>query len=525
MSCAVWGVVLYVSKMTSEKLGPLLRMEHITKSFSGIKVLDDVFFDLEEGEVHVLAGENGAGKTTLIKILAGAHTDYEGEIRLNGRPVRFRNPHDAAESGISAIHQEMSLINSMTVVDNIFLGRECTRGNTWMDYRTQKQMAQKLLAQLGIDANLHLPVDEYPVSVRQMIEIAKALAYEARIIIMDEPTSALNELEVKRLFQIIRDLKKNKYGIIYISHRMEEIYEIGDRITVLRDGKHIGTAKTDDLAPHDLIRWMVGREISQQFPDREFSAGKERLRVENLSLPDPSGTKEWAVEDANLSLHSGEILGVAGLRGSGKSELFHGLFGTYGKTTDGRVHLDGEPYRIHSPLQSIKQGLVLLTNDRKGTGLVLPMNIIRNISLSSLREYSPNGWMQTQREKTAAANHATALGIRAHSLHQEVETLSGGNQQKVVLAKWLETRPKVLLLDEPTLGVDVGAKHDIYSLMNQWTAQGTAILLITSELPELLAMSDRIMVMHRGRITAKFDRDEASQEKIVHSAMGEENTA
>jgi ABC-type sugar transport system ATPase subunit len=511
--------------MNTKRKDPLLRMEHITKSFSGVKVLEDVFFDLNPGEVHVLAGENGAGKTTLIKILAGVHTDYEGDIRLHGHPIRFKNPHIAAESGISAIHQDMSLINAMSVVDNIFLGKERALGNVWMDFRTQKEIAQKLIDQLDLDVNLNLPVEEYPVSIRQMIEIAKALAYDAQIIIMDEPTSALNELEVKRLFQIIQDLKQKKYGIIYISHRMEEIYEISDRITVLRDGKHIGTAKADDLTPHELIQWMVGREIDQQFPDRTVSPSAERLRVENFYLPDPTGTKPWVVEDVNLSLNSGEILGIAGLRGSGKSEFFHGLFGTFGKISEGSVELDEQSFKIHSPIQSIKQGLVLLTNDRKGTGLVLPMNIIRNISLSSLREYSPNGWMLAQREKNAAQSHIESFGIKAQSMYQEVETLSGGNQQKVVLAKWLETHPKVLLLDEPTLGVDVGAKHDIYSLMNQWTAQGMAILLITSELPELLAMSDRIMVMHRGRITAEFSKDEATQEKITHAAMGEEQSA
>ena len=507
--------------MKKEPTGSFLQMEHITKSFAGVKVLEDVFFDLKAGEVHVLAGENGAGKTTLIKILAGVHTDFEGEILLDGLPVRFKSPHDAAESGISAIHQDMSLINAMTVADNIFLGREQTRANVWMDYHTQKEKAHKLLEQLGIDANLNLPVEEYPVSVRQMIEIAKALAYDARIIIMDEPTSALNELEVRRLFQIVQGLKQREYGIIYISHRMEEIYEISDRISVLRDGKYIGTAKAGDLSPQELIRWMVGRGINQQFPERRPTKGKKRLMVENLYLPDPTGTKDWVVEDVSLSLHEGEILGIAGLRGSGKSELFHGLFGTYGKSALGTVRLDGTSFKIQSPIRSIEQGLVLLTNDRKSTGLVLPMDIVRNITLSSLRAYSPGGWLQMQKEKKAAQEHMEAFGIKAQSMHQEVETLSGGNQQKVVLAKWLETGPKVLLLDEPTLGVDVGAKHDIYTLMNQWTAQGMAILLITSELPELLALSDRIMVMHRGRITAEFARDEATQEKIIHAAMGE----
>lgn len=497
-------------------------MEHITKSFSGIKVLDDVHLDLNPGEVHVLAGENGAGKTTLMKILAGVHTDYEGEIFLGGAPMSFKSPHDAAECGISVIHQEMSLINPMNVVDNIFLGKEKVRANMWMDHRSQKEIARQILNQLEIEIDLTFPVEEYPLSVRQMIEIAKALVYDAQIIIMDEPTSALNDLEVRRLFDIVRDLKQKKYGIIYISHRLEEIYEIGDRISVLRDGKSVGTANADDLSPQELIRWMVGRGISQQFPQRTMPIGRERLKVDHVSLSDPSEAKSWVVEDVSLSLHEGEILGIAGLRGSGKSELFNGLFGAYGKTAQGNVLLDEESFKLRSPIASIAQGLVLLTNDRKGTGLVPPMDIIRNITLSSVKSFSPWGWMHTQEERKAAQCHMERFGIKALSLYQEVDTLSGGNQQKVVLAKCLQTRPKVLLLDEPTLGVDVGAKHDIYDLMNHWTSEGLAILLITSELPELLAMSDRILVMHRGKITAEFHRDEATQEKIIHAAMGEE---
>lgn len=496
-------------------------MENISKSFSGVKVLDDVYFDLNAGEVHVLAGENGAGKTTLIKILAGVHTDYTGEIYLNGTPERFKSPHNAAESGISVIHQEMSLINPMSVVDNIFLGREKVRANIWMDHGSQEETARQLLNQLDIRIDLSLPVEEYPLSVRQMIEIAKALVYDAQIIIMDEPTSALNDFEVRRLFDIVRDLKQRKYGIVYISHRLEEIYEIGDRISVLRDGQAVGTARADDLSPPELIHWMVGREISQQFPERMTSVGKERLKVDHFFLPDPSEAKKWVVEDVSFSLHEGEILGIAGLRGSGKSELFNGLFGAYGKTGQGSILLDEVSFKPRSPIASIDQGLVLLTNDRKGTGLVPPMDIIRNITLSSVKSFSPLGWMHIQQEKTSAQSHIESLGIRAHSLYQEVDTLSGGNQQKVVLAKWLQTNPKVLLLDEPTLGVDVGAKHDIYALMNQWTLEGLAILLITSELPELLAMSDRILVMHRGKITAEFTRDEATQEKIIQAAMGE----
>jgi ribose transport system ATP-binding protein len=498
----------------------ILKMQHIEKSFSGVRVLDDVYFDLRPSEVHVLAGENGAGKTTLIKILAGVHSEYKGEIHFEGNPVKFKSPHDAAHKGISVIHQEMSLINSMTVADNIFLGREMTRSGLWMDYRSQYEKAQVLLKQLGIEINLSQYIGDYPLSVRQMIEIAKALVYDARIIIMDEPTSALNDIEVSQLFEMIKDLKKRGCSIIYISHRLEEIYRIGDRISVLRDGKYIGSSTIKDLTPAQLIQWMVGREINEQFPERSPTIGKERLKVKHFFLPDPSGTKKWAVEDISLSLRAGEILGIAGLQGSGKSELLNGLFGSYGKMAEGKIWLDGEPSKVQSPRNSIEQGLVLLTNDRKGTGLVLNMNITRNISLASLKAFSPGGWIQSQQEEEAADRHTKLLDIRARSLEQEVNTLSGGNQQKVILAKWLETRPKVLFLDEPTLGVDVGAKHDIYNLMNQWTAQGLAVLLITSELPELLAMSDRIIVMHRGKITAEFSQKEATQEKIVQAAMG-----
>lgn len=488
----------------------LLKMDHICKKFSGVRVLDNVHFDLEPGEVHVLAGENGAGKTTLIKILAGIYPDYKGEIWFA-----------ASCRGVSVIHQEMSLVNSMTVADNIFLGREKTRCGTWMDYPAQQKAARTLLDRFGIDVNLSRLVEEYPLPVRQMIEIAKALAYEARIFVMDEPTSALTDVEVTRLFEIIAGLKEKGCGVIYISHRMEEIYEIADRITVLRDGEYIGTAAAKDLPADELIRRMVGRSINRQFPERKPGFGKERLRVEHLSLPHPTGARQWLLKNLSFDLKEGEILGIAGLQGSGKSELLHALFGSYGKAVQGDVYLDEKPFKIHSPRKSIGQGLALLTKDRKRTGLVPGLDITRNISLASLDTYSFKGWLLQQKEKEAALNYVTSFDIRSRSIGQEVETLSGGNQQKVVLAKWIETRPKVLLLDEPTLGVDVGAKHEIYRLMNSWTANGMAILLITSELPELLAMSDRIMVMHRGKVSSWFTRRQASQEKITRAAMGE----
>lgn len=498
----------------------LLTMRNIGKSFLGVRVLDDVDFDLRAGEVHVLAGENGAGKTTLIKILSGAHADYEGEIRLLGRRVSFKSPQDAAARGISAIHQEMALVETMRVGDNIFLGREWTRKMGLMDFRSEWKRATELLEPFGIQVDLKAPLSEYPLAVRQMIEIAKALVNEARILIMDEPTSTLSDVEAAKLFQLIARLKDEGCTVVYITHRLEEIFRLADRITVLRDGKLVGTSPSRDLAPEELIRRMVGREIRQLFPERSSKPGEVRLRLDDFSIPDPSGRKDFAVEDVSLSVRAGEILGIAGLRGSGKSELFNGLFGTYGRNAGGTVVLDGRAFQVISPRRSIEQGMVLQTNDRKGTGLVTGMSLTRNITLPSLKEFSPGGWIRPEEEAKAAAEQIKNLDIRAASPDQDAGTLSGGNQQKVVLAKWLETRPRVLLLDEPTIGVDVGAKHEIYSLMNRLTEDGLAILLITSELPELLAMSDRIVVLHRGRIQAEFPRAEATQENVTRAAMG-----
>ncbi|MDP2914850.1 MAG: sugar ABC transporter ATP-binding protein [Candidatus Aminicenantes bacterium] len=503
----------------------ILRMDGIGKSFGGGPVLENVAWDLRSGEVHILAGENGAGKTTLIKILAGVHTQYAGEIRLEGRTVKFRSPHDAARQGISAIHQDTSLVLSMNVVDNIFLGREILSRAPGMDFGAQRRKARELLGRLGLDIALSEPLGDFPVSVRQRVEIAKALVYEARIIIMDEPTSALNETETAKLFEIIRSLRDRGCAIVFISHRLDEIYQVADRITVLRDGRNVGTAAAVDLPPDRLVAWMVGREIDQQFPTRQPGRGKPLFKVRDFSLPDAAGLKTWAVEGVSFDLHEGEIVGFAGLQGSGKSELFHGLFGAFGPVGRGRVELGGTVFVPRSPAESIRRGLALMTNDRKGSGLVSGLSVTRNISLASLPAFSPGGWIRESMENAAAERDVRAFDIRVRSIDQEVGTLSGGNQQKVVFAKWLETRPKVLLLDEPTIGVDVGAKHEIYRLMNRWTSEGKGILLITSELPELLAMSDRIMVMHRGRILSAIDRADATQERVVRAALGKEANA
>jgi ribose transport system ATP-binding protein len=503
-------------------------MRNIGKSFTGTVALVGVQFDLQPGEVHILAGENGAGKSTLIKILCGVHGEYDGTIELEGHPVKFSSPQDAATHGITAIHQELSLVPSMSVADNIFLGRERRGRLGCVDFASQESAGGEILNRLGVEVDMRRPVEDYPISLQQMIEIAKALSIDlsaeqagARIIVMDEPTSALTEPEVERLFETIAHLKRQGRAIIYITHKMEEIYRIGDRITVLRDGEHIGTAAVRDLLKHELIRWMVGREINDQFPSRPpiKSGAHERLRAEHFIVPGPRGERPL-VNDVSFAVRSGEILGIAGLQGSGASELLNGIFGSFGPVAKGQLFLDDKRFEVRSPRHSVNQGLALLTNDRKTTGLVLGMRMPQNITLASVLRYSPGCWIKNTLEIRCAERRQRELNIKAARLDMDVAELSGGNQQKVALAKWIETEPKVLLLDEPTRGIDVAAKHEIYELMNKWTSAGCAIVLITSEMPELLALSDRIIVMHRGRITLRLERDEATQENILHAAMG-----
>ncbi len=498
----------------------LLKMMNIGKSFASVNVLSNVNFELKSGEVHILAGENGAGKSTLIKILCGVYNEYKGEIFVQNKLCKFNSVHDAARTGITVIHQELSLINELSVVDNLFLGREISGKTGWLKRSVQESEAKKLLARLGLEIDVNKYVEEFPMSVKQMIEIAKALAIDAKIIIFDEPTSALNEPDVVKLFEIIQNLKKQGCGIVYITHKMKEIYNIGDRITVLRDGNYIGTDSKDNLLRNKLVNWMVGREMTQQFPERIPKLGKTKFQVDNCSIDDPAGGPFKVVKDISFKVREGEILGIAGLQGSGNSELFNGLFGTYGKNISAKMIIDDIEYKIGTPAQSINRGLTLLTNDRKLTGLVLNMSIADNVTLPSLKSFSKNGFIKRNEELNAAKICSERLRIKSHSVLQETQTLSGGNQQKVALGKWWETNPKILLLDEPTKGVDVGAKHEIYELMNEWTNEGMAILLITSEMPELLAMSDRIIVMHLGQVTAEFTREEATQEKILNAAMG-----
>ena len=494
-------------------------MSGISKQFDGNQVLQDVQLEVHEGQVHILAGENGAGKSTLIKILAGIYSDYEGRIEISGKEVRPQSPLEASALGIAVIHQELSLVGPMSVADNMFLGHPLARGG-FVQKTKQEAGAAKSLGLLGLDLDVRQPIEQFPIGVRQMIEIAKALHQNARIIVMDEPTSALNAPEAEKLFALIQSLKQRGCGIIYISHKMEEIERLADRITVLRDGQWIGTAPAAELPPPKLIQWMIGREISEQFPRHSQHPGSERLRLENFSVFPEGISRRPVVRDISLSVHAGEIVGIGGLQGSGASELFLGLFGGYGASVRGNLHLDGNEVHLNSPKQAITNGVALLTNDRKATGLVLSQSITANATLADLFRLSPWGWRRPVREQAAAQTTTGLLHLRAASLGMEVGALSGGNQQKVALAKWLQTRPKLLLLDEPTRGIDIGAKREIYQQMNEWIAQGIAILLITSEMPELLMLSDRIIVLHRGVVSAEFSREQATPEVVLAAAMG-----
>ncbi|MHC4966183.1 MAG: sugar ABC transporter ATP-binding protein, partial [Planctomycetota bacterium] len=498
----------------------LLEMTGIRKAFGRHRVLDDVHFDLRAGEVHVLAGENGAGKSTLIKILGGVHRPDAGQILVASRPVRVRSPREATSVGVAIIHQELSLVPWLSVTDNIFLGREASRAG-WLSRRRAQAQATRLLHQMGLDLDVRRLVGDLPISIQQMIEIAKALALDARIIVMDEPSSALSEPEVNRLFGRVSDLKARGCGIVYITHRLEEIFRLADRITVLRDGKKIVTAPASDLPAADLIRCMIGRDLAEHLPDRRHAPGSVRLAVEDCTVAAAEPGRPAVVSGVSFKVRAGEILGIGGLQGSGASDLLRALFGAHGSRASAGIEIDGHRVRIRSPRDAIGRGMALLTNDRQRTGLVPGLDVSANTTLASLARISPGGWMSRRRENHRAWESTRALQLRAVSLAQPVATLSGGNQQKVVLAKWLGTEPRIWLLDEPTRGVDVGAKREIYELMNEWSRQGHAIVLITSELPELLQMSDRIMVMHRGRVVGTFGRDEATAQRVLGAAMGD----
>ncbi len=514
---------------------PLVRMVDIFKKFGSVPVLQNVRFDIFPGEVHLLAGENGAGKSTLINILGGILTDYEGTVEIQGRPVWLTGPAQAEQHGIAVIHQELSLVPGMSVAENMFLNRFPGRFG-FLDKKALHAKAERLTNEFGLSIDVDRPLEEYPLSIQQMIEIAKALSQKANVIIMDEPTSALNAPEVERLFDLIDRLKHQGCGIVYITHKMEEIQRISDRITVLRDGKWIGSEPAEAFSSEKLISMMVGRDLesNDSLSDTDFgtivSPTEEAplLQLENVSVQ----TEGQAVcRGIDLEVRPGEIVGLAGLQGSGASPLLEALFGAYGSgAIAGNIRFRGKPLRVRDPGRSLREGIALLPNDRKGKGLVLSMSIIENMNMA-IREkggkrflpafFASLGFVPFARQRKRTGDLGASMNLKAASLEMDVGRLSGGNQQKVALGKWAVTTPKLLMLDEPTRGVDIAAKREIYSLIEHWKKQGIGILLITSEMPELLALSDRIVVLHRGTVAARFDRQEADSEKILAAAMGE----
>ena len=498
--------------VSRDSAAPLLFMGGIHKRFPGVHALKEVDLELHAGECLALLGENGAGKSTLIKMLGGAHSPDEGTISLDGEPIRIDGPQHAIASGIAVIYQEFNLVPWLSARENIFLGQEPSRIGI-LPAKKERRRAAELFKQLGATIDPETLCRDLTVAEQQLVEIAKALATDARILIMDEPSAVLSPREVEGLFEVIDGLKKRGIGMIYISHRLDEIFTVADRVTILRDGEHVGTRAIEDLSREDMIELMVGRSIDQEYPKQPADIGEVRMSCKGLN-------RGHKVRDVSLQVHSGEILGLTGLVGSGRTETARLLFGA-DRPESGSITLDGKEIFLRSPRDAITAGICLLTEDRKSQGLVLGQTILENFGLPNLRSFSRYTWIDLARERSCMKEHGERLQIKMTGPDQVVATLSGGNQQKVVLAKWLERNAEVLLFDEPTRGIDVGAKYEIYQLMNRLAAQGKAIVMISSELPEVLGMSDRVVVMHEGRVKGEIRNvADATQQDIMKLAVG-----
>jgi len=493
---------------------PILELRSISKGFPGVQALANVSFSMEQGEVHALLGENGAGKSTLIKIISGVYQADQGQMLIDGQVVTFHTPREAQRGGVATIFQELILYSELSVAENIFMGHAPRNRYGLIDWRTMRQRAQDILASLEIhDMDVDAKVGAMSVGKRQRVEIAKALSQNARILIMDEPTAALTEADVTRLFGIVHLLKQRGVSIIYISHRLEEIFMLADRVTVLRDGHYVATKRVQDTDERDLIQMMVGREIDDLFPKLPTRPGAVVLEARNVAhhpLP----------RSVSLQVRSGEIVGLAGLVGSGRTELAHVLFGI-APAQHGQILLNGQPVQIKNPGQAMRLGIAYVPEDRGNQGLIKAMRVRENMSLAILRQLASGGFVSRQQENSLAQRFVGELKVRTPSVEQVVNKLSGGNQQKIVVSKWLASQPKLLIMDEPTRGVDVGAKSEIHRLISQLASEGMAILMISSELPEVLGMSDRVLVMREGRIIAEFNRAEATQERVGAAMMGE----
>jgi len=500
----------------------LLEMRSITKEFPGVRALDGVTFDLREREFHALVGENGAGKSTLMKVLSGVYPfgTYGGDIIVGGDVKHFNTVRDAENSGIAIIFQELSLVKELTVGENIFLGREPSRFGV-INWNELYSKAAKLLKDINLPINPKTPVGKLGIGQQQLVEIAKALSQNANILVLDEPTAALTESEVETLFAILEKLRARGVGMIYISHKLDEVFMMSDRVTVLRDGKTVGTSDAKDLTKEKVISLMVGRDVGDIFPRIAHEFGEIALEVKSFTSADLEIPHKNAVENVSFSVKKGEVLGIAGLMGAGRSELLMSLFGAWQGKTSGEIFVEGKKVLIETPAQAIKHGIGFVTEDRKRLGLILEQTILNNMTLAGLKEISGKFLTNQNRERMAGEKARKDLRVKTNSVQTIVGTLSGGNQQKVVLAKWLLTNPKVLFLDEPTRGIDVGAKQEIYANINALAKQGLAIVLVSSELPEVLGMSDRIIVLHEGKVSGEFKRTEATPEKVMMAATGE----
>ena len=488
-------------------------MKNISKSFPGVMALDNASLELKAGSVHALMGENGAGKSTLMKCLFGVYKPDGGDITLMGRQVSFKSTRDALESGVAMVHQELSQAMRRSVMDNMFLGRypKMIKGLPFTSEKALYDMTKSVLDELKIDVDPRQRAESLSVSKRQMIEIAKAVSYNAKVIVFDEPTSSLNESEAERLFEIIRELRSRGCGIIYISHKMDEIMKICDRITVMRDGKHISTKDCKDTTARELISLMVGRELTERYPPKSNKIFDVLLKIKNLN------SENKRLNNINITLQKGEILGVAGLDGSGRSELLESIFGLRKASADS-MEIDGKAHKLSGVRNSIRQGLALVTEERVASGLFSILSVEDNTVISSLKSYGRAGFISKGRMRAATLEKIRELRIKTASERAKIETLSGGNAQKVIIARWLLTNPRIFMLDEPTRGIDVGAKYEIYKLIIKLASEGRGIIMVSSEMGELLGICDRIIVMSGGRIAGELSRDEATQERILELA-------
>ena len=496
----------------------LLDMKDISKTFGSVQALKGVSLDLYAGEVLALMGENGAGKSTLMNILSGSLQPTEGEIYLKGEKVHVSDPITAKKLGIAKIHQELQIVPELSVAENIFLGRWKSKAGPAVDFKGMIEESKKYLEMLDVKVDPAKKLKDLRIGEQQLVEIAKAISLNLEIIVMDEPTSAISEKEAEKLFNIIRRLRGEGKGIIYITHRMEEIFKIADRLTVMRDGQYIGTVRAAETTKDEIIKMMVGRDMSEQYPKDPTEKGEVALEVKELSYTPPEGSFRRSLKNISLYVRHGEVLGIAGLVGAGRSEFFECLAGVHHGETEGYIYIEGKEVSIKTPSDAIKAGISFATEDRKGTGLVLSRSIGENMSLPLLKKFSPMFFMKTSEEKNIWQKQMETLRIKAPGAKTLVSSLSGGNQQKVVLAKWLMTEPKILLLDEPTRGIDVGAKAEIYQLINNLAKQGMAIIVVSSELPEVIGISDRIVTFCEGELTGEFLQKDATQEKLLESA-------